>query len=286
MATTLKTLHSQYKAALSGTYPAEEAESLVYWLMEAYLGVRKRDLLSPKTVESIPSAMELAMEKLKSGLPIQYILGKAPFYGREFLVSPEVLIPRQETEELVHLILKNHSGKKQLLDLGTGSGCIAISLALEWSEASVTALDISSEALAIAEKNATDLAATVDFVKADMLLDSLPLGKFDILVSNPPYVMEQEKAFMQPNVLEHEPHLALFVPDSDPLLYYKAFVRHAANHLVAGGHVYVEINEKFGSEVAGLMEANDLKEVQVYRDLQGKDRIVWGKGSGGFQACT
>ncbi|MDN3689639.1 peptide chain release factor N(5)-glutamine methyltransferase [Cyclobacterium jeungdonense] len=279
MAATLKALHSQYKAELSGTYPAEEAESLVYWLMEAYLGVKKRDLLSQKVVESIPSAMEQALEKLKSGLPIQYILGKAPFYGREFLVSPEVLIPRQETEELVHLILKNHSGKKQVLDLGTGSGCIAISLALEWNEASVTALDISGEALAIAQKNASDLGATVDFVKADMLSDSLPVGEVDILVSNPPYVTEQEKTFMRPNVLEHEPHLALFVPDTDPLLYYKSLVRHAGSHLVKGGFLYVEVNEKFGPEVASLMEANDLKEVRVYRDLQGKDRIVWGRGS-------
>ncbi|WP_162343478.1 peptide chain release factor N(5)-glutamine methyltransferase [Cyclobacterium salsum] len=277
MAGTLKALFVQYKEALGDSYPAEEAENLVYWLMEAYLGVKKWDLLSQKVVEGIPPAMEQALEKLKSGLPIQYILGKAPFYGREFLVSPEVLIPRPETEELVHLILKNHSGKKQLLDLGTGSGCIAISLALDWSEASVTALDISNGALAIAQKNASDLSATVDFVKADMLSHSLPLGKVDILVSNPPYVMEQEKAYMKPNVLEHEPHLALFVPDMDPLKYYKALIRHAGNHLVKGGYLYVEINEKFGTEVAYLMEVNGLAEVQVYRDLQGKDRIVWGK---------
>lgn len=277
MAATLQTLRSQYQAALSDTYSSEEAENLVYWLMEAYLGVKKRDFISQKTVESIPPGMEQALKQLQSGLPIQYILEKAPFYGREFLVGPEVLIPRQETEELVHLILKNHSGKKQLLDLGTGSGCIAISLALEWSEASVTALDISDGALAIARKNASDLVATVDFVKADMLSDSLPLGKVDILVSNPPYVMDQEKAFMQRHVLDHEPHLALFVPDTDPLKYYKAIVRHAGNHLMAGGFLYVEINEKFGTEVAKLMEANDLHEVQVYQDLQGKDRVVWGK---------
>lgn len=277
MAATLQTLRSQYQAALSDTYSSEEAENLVYWLMEAYLGVKKRDFISQKTVESIPPGMEQALKQLQSGLPIQYILEKAPFYGREFLVGPKVLIPRQETEELVHLILKNHSGKKQLLDLGTGSGCIAISLALEWSEASVTALDISDGALAIARKNASDLAATVDFVKADMLSDSLPLDKVDILVSNPPYVMDQEKAFMQRHVLDHEPHLALFVPDTDPLKYYKAIVRHAGNHLMAGGFLYVEINEKFGTEVAKLMEANDLHEVQVYQDLQGKDRVVWGK---------
>lgn len=277
MAGTLKALYIQYKEALGDSYPAEEAENLVYWLMEAYLGVKKWDLRSQKVVEGIPPAMEQALEKLKSGLPIQYILGKAPFYGREFLVSPDVLIPRPETEELVHLILKNHSGKKQLLDLGTGSGCIAISLALDWSEASVTALDISNGALAIAQKNALDLSAIVDFVKADMLSHSLPLGKVDILVSNPPYVMEQEKAYMKPNVLEHEPHLALFVPDMDPLKYYKALIRHAGNHLVKGGYLYVEINEKFGTEVAYLMEVNGLAEVQVYRDLQGKDRIVWGK---------
>jgi release factor glutamine methyltransferase len=161
--------------------------------------------------------------------------------------------------------------------LGTGSGCIAISLALEWVEASVTALDISDGALGIARKNASDLSAAVDFVKADMLSPSLPLGKVDILVSNPPYVLEQEKAFMKPNVLEHEPHLALFVPDKDPLKYYKALIRHAGNHLVKGGCLYVEINEKFGTEVAHLMEVNGLAEVQIYQDLQGKDRIVWGK---------
>lgn len=277
MAIKLKAIHKRYSGELSTTYLPEEAGSLASWLMEAYLGTRATDLLSDRSVETIPPAMEAALNRLKQGVPIQYILGKAPFYGREFLVGPEVLIPRRETEELVHLILKSASGKMKVLDLGTGSGCIGISLALEWKEASVTALDNCPEALALARKNATLLHASLDFVLADMLAPRLPLGTLDLMVSNPPYVRNQEKALMHPNVLDHEPHGALFVPDEDPLRYYRALVRHARNHLKTGGLFYVEINEQFGAEVASLMEEAGMTAIRIYQDLQGKDRIVWGQ---------
>lgn len=279
MAITLKTIHKRCMAELAGNYPREEANSLVGWLMEAFLRTNRTDLLSDRSVDAIPQAMEAALTRLKQGVPIQYILGKAPFYGREFLVGPEVLIPRRETEELVHLILKNSSGEMDVLDLGTGSGCIAISLALEWKVARVTALDISPEALALARKNASLLNASLDFIRADMLAPQLPLGSLDLMVSNPPYVRYQEKALMHPNVLDHEPHGALFVPDEDPLRFYRALFGHAQKHLRPGGMMYVEINEQFGQEVSGLMAAAGMTGIRVYQDLQGKDRIVWGQMS-------
>ncbi|MFO7824194.1 MAG: peptide chain release factor N(5)-glutamine methyltransferase [Cyclobacterium sp.] len=273
----LRDIYTRYTTSLSSIYPAEEAKSLVFWLFEVFLDCKRKDILMDRELSDIPREMEAALEKLTTGMPIQYVLGKAPFYGRSFQVSPAVLVPRNETEELVHLILANHSGKLKIVDLGTGSGCIAISLKLEWPEAQLLALDISADALVLARQNAAAMGASLGFIQADMLEDDLPLEKVDIMVSNPPYVLEKEKKFMHQNVLAHEPHLALFVPDHDPLRFYRDIVRHAGKYLNPGGYLYVEINEAYGAAVSELMSGNGMEAVKVYRDLQDKERVVWGR---------
>lgn len=273
----LRAIYKQYCTALSGIYPVEEARNLVFWLFEAFLECERKDLLLDRELPVIPREMEAALDKLKTGMPIQYVLGKAPFYGRTFQMNPAVLVPRSETEELVHLILANHSGKLKVLDLGTGSGCIAITLDLEWPDAQVQALDISPDALEMARHNAAVMDASVRFFHADMLDTNLPLEMVDIMVSNPPYVLEQEKGGMHQNVLAYEPHSALFVPDHEPLKFYMAITQLARRYLNPGGYLYVEINEAYGKEVSDLMSGTGMEEVRVYKDLMGKDRVVWGR---------
>ena len=273
----LREVYKQYVSELSSLYPESEARMLVMWIFEDYLSVTRKDLLANLPLTVIPEGLEVAMGRLMAGEPVQYILGKAPFYGRYFKVGPGILIPRNETEELVQLILNNHKGKMKVLDLGTGSGCIAITLALEWVEAEVKAIDISDHALELAKVNAVELKAKLSFAKADLLADVLDLGKYDIVVSNPPYVLENERSMMHPNVLNHEPSLALFVPDNNPLQFYKAIVIHAKSHLNPNGYLYVEINEAFGPEVKELMQREGFSGIELYQDLNGKDRVVYGK---------
>jgi release factor glutamine methyltransferase len=239
--------------------------------------VSRKDILNNSPIGIIPESLEKAFTRLIAGEPIQYVLGEAPFYGRFFHVAPGVLIPRNETEELVQLIVQKHKGKVKILDLGTGSGCIAITLALECAKAEVTAIDISDDALAIAKHNAEALNAKLNFVKKDILQADLQLGTFDLMVSNPPYVLERERSLMQKNVLEHEPQLALFVPDSDPLRFYKAIAKHARENLKSNGYLYFEINEAFGAEVVEQMKLEGFSDIQIYQDINGKDRIVYGK---------
>lgn len=199
--------------------------------------------------------------------PLQYVVGRAPFYGREFAVSPVVLIPRPETEELVDRILKHASRPATILDVGTGSGAIAITLALELPQARVSAWDISPEALQVARSNAQRLGATVDFRQRDALLEP-PQTPIDLLVSNPPYVCRSERAAMRPNVTDYEPSSALYVPDSDPLLFYRALAGYPASE------AWVEINERFGGEVAGLFRQAGFAHVELLADLHDKPRFV------------
>jgi len=273
----LRALYKHYVSELSRIYPDSEAQSLVMWIFEAFLSMSRKDVLNNTPISAIPEGLEIAFTKLIAGEPIQYVLGKAPFYGRYFKVAPGVLIPRNETEELVQLIAQNHQEAIKILDLGTGSGCIAISLALECPKAEITAIDISEQALAIAKLNATQLKAKLNLVKKDILEEDLQMGNFDLMVSNPPYVLEKERSLMQSNVLDHEPSLALFVPDSDPLRFYKAIVLQAKQNLNANGYLYFEINEAFGHEVMALMQLEGFSEIQLYQDINGKDRIVYGK---------
>ncbi|MBA4056020.1 MAG: peptide chain release factor N(5)-glutamine methyltransferase, partial [Marivirga sp.] len=220
------------------------------------------------------------VDRLNANEPIQYVLGETIFYGRKFLVNPFVLIPRPETEELVRLILshlqQNRQKKPGILDIGTGSGCIPVTLALEFPSAKVSATDISDTALDVARKNALRLKASVHFYNSDILKDDLPATHFDVVVSNPPYIPWEEKAGMRDNVVEFEPHIALFVSDNDPLLFYRAIIEKALGALHSNGFLAVEINERFGKDIASLMTEKGFQEVEVIRDLFDKERIVKG----------
>jgi release factor glutamine methyltransferase len=274
---TLQKLFTEYSEALLRLYSKNEAETLTTWLFEEILGKKRTDILRDEPIEQLPEALETAMEQLLSGTPVQYILGFAPFYGREFFVSPAVLIPRNETEELVHLIIKeNQKMGVRLLDIGTGSGCIPITLALEMNETIVYAVDVSEEALEKATKNASKLKASVTFEKLDILKDEIPFHDLDIVVSNPPYVRYSEKKNMHRNVLDHEPHLALFVYDEDPLLFYQVIAEKAKKVLKPGGKLYFEINEALGKDIQKLLESFGYSQVRVLKDLNDKERMVIG----------
>jgi release factor glutamine methyltransferase len=256
-------------------YPRQEAESLIHWLLEHHLGMRRVDMMQFMEEKDLPAALKNDFERLKTGEPIQYILGHGPFYGREFSVSPATLIPRNETEELVHLILKeNPAAGLTILDIGTGTGCIPITLKLEMKAARVFGLDVSEEALEVAIENGKILHAQVDFINCDILKETPILPPLDILVSNPPYVAWSEKSQMLPNVLEFEPHLALFVPDDDPLLFYRVIGNKGKLLLKPAGKLYFEINEQFGEEVVALLEGLNYAKVRLVRDINGKNRIV------------
>ncbi len=229
--------------------------------------------LTPQEVD----AVEAIIDKLEKDYPIQYILGEAHFYDLKFRVNPSVLIPRQETEELVHWILADVADKKanlNLVDLGTGSGCIPVSLKKNLPGATVFGIDVSADALRVASENAFMNRAEVTFYRADVLNQpEWPLEKTDIIVSNPPYVKEDEKAEMATNVLDHEPHMALFVENENPLVFYEAIADLAKQHLAKDGKLYFEINQYLGAETVELLEQKGFK-AELRKDLNGNDRMV------------
>lgn len=256
-------------------YDAQEATNLINWLLEYHLGLRRVDMMHFMEEKDLPAKLFEDLERLKAGEPIQYILGQAPFYGREFYVNSSTLIPRNETEELVHLIIKENKIKGlKILDIGTGTGCIPISLDLEILDSEVYGVDISQEALDIAEKNAKKLKASVIFSRCD-ILEEMPLqSDLDILVSNPPYIPEKGKAEMHTNVLDFEPDLALFVPDEDPLIFYRVIAEKGMKLLKEGGKLYFEIHEDYGHKVVSLLEKTGYQKIKLHQDLNGKYRIV------------
>ncbi len=327
----LKELIKEGILTVSQSYPETEAREMVFAFLESSLGTsRHTHIIEPQydVPESAVAAARSAFARMASGEPVQYVVGKAYFYGREFNVTPDVLIPRPETEilcrEVCDFLKQRQSGDMapKILDLCTGSGCIAWTLALENPGSCVTAVDISDSALAVAsgqdfsEEMSRTGASAPCFMKADVLagpsaltcisvLASSPVheltpGSFDILVSNPPYVMDSEKALMRPNVLDHEPHLALFVPDSDPLLFYRAIAVWAHKYLrpstpvsagpasssaasfvapgfpasAHGGLAIVEINEALGPQTADLYRSAGFSDVRLLKDLNDKDRFV------------
>lgn len=271
---TFQDLLTSWASKLS-IYEKQEAESLVCWLLEHHLGWRRTQILEDADKDSFPPKLFEDFERLKTGEPIQYIMGKGPFYGRAFFVTPATLIPRNETEELVHLIIKeNPQAGLKILDIGTGTGCIPISLALEMNNPEMFAVDISEEALQIAEKNAVEFIAKVTFTKCDILTKTPEVPELDILVSNPPYIPEQEKPEMHKNVLDFEPELALFVSNDDPLIFYRMIAEKGQQLLKSGGKLYFEINEKYGKEVAELLEEMGYSDIKVLKDLNGKERMV------------
>lgn len=259
-------------------YDSIEAENLVNWLLEHHLGLRRVDMMHFLEEDKLPQALRFDFEKLKSGMPIQYILGHGPFYGREFLVTADTLIPRNETEELVHLIIKeNPQPNLRVLDIGTGTGCIPITLALEMKNPEVFAVDISKEALEVASENAENLHAKVHFLRCDILKEMPQVEELDILVSNPPYIPIEEKGLMHSNVLDFEPGLALFVTDEDPLIFYRIISEKGKKLLKPTGKIYFEINERFGEPVTELLLTLGYQNVRIIKDLNGKDRMVTGQ---------
>ena len=270
--------YAEWLASLSAqltAYSQAEAENLVFWLFEHHVGLRRSELPLAIPSETNREPLLADFERLLTGEPIQYILGEAAFYGRNFLVTRDTLIPRNETEELVHRILKeNPKPRLRVLDLGTGTGCIPITLALELKDPEVYALDVSVEALEVARQNALNLGANVQFMEGD-LLGAIPnLDLFNVLVSNPPYVPLRDQEEMHANVLNFEPHLALFVPDEDPLLFYRAIGSWGQQLLKKGGKLYLEIYENLANELVQLLLSLGYSQVQVHQDLNGKNRMI------------
>ena len=259
---------------LTPIYGEKEANSMAYWSIESVLGLSKSDCIMQQDT-AVSETQKLKLLKIVSRLveeePLQYILGTAEFMGLEFKVNKSTLIPRPETEELVHWVLQEEF--TSVLDIGTGSGCIAISLAKQ-SKASLSALDSSKEALEVAKGNAKNNEVVIDFIHADVLQKSVLQQTFDVIVSNPPYVLESDKKLMHSNVLKHEPHTALFVPDKEALVFYNFITDFAQNHLNENGKLFFEINENKGEEVLQLLQEKGFSNLELRKDMQGKDRMV------------
>ncbi len=279
----LKEIKRIFHVELDGVYPKEEVDSFFYLMVEHYLGLERFVLaLEPNTMVTKEEEQPLfeGLSKLKLHRPVQYILGVAHFMDMEFKVDENVLIPRPETEELVRWILeqaKEHRGVLKILDIGTGSGCIAIALAKNLPNAEVYALDISSESLIVAKENAAKNGVSIEFIETDILQTEKLQLHFDIIVSNPPYVRELEKKQMSANVTDHEPDQALFVPDDNPLLFYRKISEFATLHLNKGGCLYFEINQYLGKDTVQCMENFGFSELQLRKDMFGNDRMLKGK---------
>jgi release factor glutamine methyltransferase len=263
--------------SLHGLYSSRELQNLTTIICKDLLGLDEIDIYLRKDIKLSDSGqrlLEQTVDRLRHHEPIQYIRGTADFYGLVFHVEPGVLIPRPETEELVDLILKENSGRIRVLDIGTGSGCIAISLAKHLPVGQVDAWDVSKKALSIASRNAGELGVDVRFSRMDVFSVEPGKDKYDVIVSNPPYIKEKEKETMDRNVLDWEPELALFVPDDDPLHFYRRIAQLGTDMLVPGGRLYFEINRACGSETIELLNRLSYKRIQLRKDLVGNNRIV------------
>lgn len=273
---TIKELYRSISRTLSPSLGEHEAAAVASVVLE-YLENADRTLLvtdPDRECRTDPHRIDSVLSRLSAGEPVRYVTGYTYFMGRRFDVTPDVLIPRPETEELVDAIVRRWrgEGKVRAIDIATGSGVIAISLAAEL-QADVTAVDISDKALSVARRNASEAGCTIDFRLLDILAcDGLPPA--DIIVSNPPYIRESEKKGMSDSVLSYEPHIALFVPDDDPLVFYRKIAALAARSLTPGGMLYFEINEAFGEEVAEICRAAGLEKATVSEDMFGKARFV------------
>lgn len=272
-------LEGQLSENLKSEYPARERETTLRWLLKHIANIKRVDILLDKKVELSDAQhkfLEQAIQRLNQEEPIQYILGECEFYGRRFSVNSNVLIPRQETEELVDLVIREHiqNEKLRIVDIGTGSGCIAITLAKELRNADVWAIDSSAEALEVAERNASYLDAPINFIQEDILLSAPNIELSDIIVSNPPYVLNSESKSMRQNVLRYEPNLALFVEDTDPLLFYRRISELCSQQFISAKWLYLEINERFANKVANLLLENSFSQAYIKTDMQGKERFV------------
>lgn len=276
---TVKEVADKAYRSLAPRFGEGEARWMVRLMMEEFKNYSPVDMAVRGDFdagENVERRIDETVGRLLNGEPIQYIFGKARFYGMNLKVTPDVLIPRPETEELVDLIVNDRGGERDLrvLDVCTGSGCIAIALARNLPFSEVDAIDISREALAVARENASELKAAVSFKEGDALRMGADGAEYDIIVSNPPYIAEHERAEMDRNVLEHEPALALFVPDADPLRFYLAIARYALVALKEQGGLYFEINPLYASDLAGQMKAMGWSDVSILPDMQKKNRFL------------
>jgi release factor glutamine methyltransferase len=275
----LKEYRTYFLEKLTPLYDAMEAESFFHIALEELKGWRRVDLALKPDEELSSSEIDKwndVLQQLEKQRPIQYIFNKAHFYGLEFEVNENTLIPRPETEELVEWVIKENDfkGAIKVLDIGTGSGCIAISLAKNLAKAEVSAIDVSAEALAVAKRNSETNTAGVHFILQDILAAQTLPQQFDVIVSNPPYVRELEKAEIKQNVLDYEPHLALFVEDTDPLLFYRKIAHLAKSSLSANGKLYFEINQYLGPKTVEMLQQMGFKEVVLKQDIYGNDRMI------------
>lgn len=275
---TLKESFQHFQQLILNTYQVEEARSIAQLVFKDVLGydtikliLNENDLIPAPLFEQLDQIAYL----LNQHQPVQYILGHEEFMGMNFNVNPNVLIPRPETEELVLWIIEDFksNGALNIVDIGTGSGCIAISIKKNIIQANVDAIDVSKDALNLASKNAKQNDVEVNFIHSDILNDQLS-KQYDVIVSNPPYVLNQEKSLMQKNVLDFEPHLALFVEDHNPLLFYDRIVKLSLEYLKNKGSIYFEINEAYAKETMDLFDKSTWESVELRKDIRGKDRMV------------
>ena len=278
------------QTSLKGEYSESEIHVLGMLILEKLTGFSRIWLLIHKELklndeQNIIASQDL--ERLKNHEPRQYILGETEFYGLKFKVNPSVLIPRPETEELVEWVKPPHppkggflSGTPTLLDVGTGSGCIAVALKKKFPSANVSAMDISPEALALAKENAALNEVNIEFIQDDILHPAATDRKWDVIVSNPPYIPASEQRYLHKNVTDFEPHLALFVQDNDPLIFYRKIAEFALSHLTAGGRLYVEIHQSLGRQCCQLLESMGFQSVELRKDLSGNDRMISSFASG------
>ncbi len=275
---TLQDFKLKMISELSSIYEMDELNSILNLISEDYLKIPRSKILLADEIDLDESNQTLflsALERLKTHEPIQYVLGKTSFMDLEFKVNNSVLIPRPETEELVRLMLKEDLDGKEILDIGTGSGCIAISLAKNLPNAKVTALDISSDALKVAKENAKLNNVSIEFINAD-IFEYKSDKKYDLIVSNPPYVLESEKLLMKQNVLDFEPELALFVEDDDPLIYYYRIIKFSNINLFKDSLLFLEINDSYSQDLT-LRLNNYFYDSRLFKDFQNRFRFIRAK---------
>ncbi|MEO6150327.1 MAG: peptide chain release factor N(5)-glutamine methyltransferase [Mucilaginibacter sp.] len=279
---TVKDVFNKFREALAGLYDTREIEAISLTLLAELTQLSKASIKAfPEKVleELVIAKLSEILTELQTGKPLQYIFGETEFYGLKFKVNPSVLIPRPETEELVEWALSSVGARSlNILDIGTGSGCIAVSLKKNLPDAHVTAIDISAGALETAKQNAELNKVDVDFIEADILnistSHSLSTTHYSLIISNPPYVTPTDKEQMHVNVTNFEPHTALFVTEDDPLLFYKAIADFAKDHLTENSLLFFEINESYGKETVDMLSDKLFKNIELRKDMSGRDRMV------------
>jgi release factor glutamine methyltransferase len=278
---TIEQSYTDFLQRLKNIYDEREASNIADWVFESIAGIKRLDrIMNRQRVmdDSIIKKLDDTLSQLLQHKPLQYILGEAWFYKMRFFVNESVLIPRPETEELIEWIVKEVKGKKEalkIIDVGTGSGCIAIALKRELPNKKVFAIDVSSDALTVAKQNAAALSADIEFIQTDFLNEgSWPqLSSFDVIVSNPPYIPANEKNKIKKNVVDYEPGMALFVDDNDTFIFYRKIASFASSHLNEGGKIFVEVHEEYAYEVSKVFTANNFTTI-IKKDIFGRDRMI------------